>query len=200
MALTALALFVLWVLLAPVLRVLVQSRRTGDTGLRLTTKGSGPLQLWVGVASTTGICAQGAAAAAALLGLSPIAALDHRPLQWTGAALALLGTLGTAMAQTSMGPSWRLGLDQSERTALVMGGPFRWVRNPIYTTMFVTMLGIALVVPNPVSAAGLMLLWLSMEMEVRAVEEPYLLHTHGQAYRAYASTVGRFLPRVGRLR
>jgi len=34
---------------------------------------------------------------------------------------------------------------------------------------------------------------------VRAVEEPYLLDTHGDAYRGYATRVGRFLPGVGRL-
>ena len=31
-------------------------------------------------------------------------------------------------------------------------------------------------------------------------EEAYLLRTHGDAYRAYARRVGRFLPGVGKLR
>ena len=31
-------------------------------------------------------------------------------------------------------------------------------------------------------------------------EEQHLLRTHGEGYRAYAASVGRFLPRVGRLR
>ena len=39
---------------------------------------------------------------------------------------------------------------------------------------------------------------LGLELQVRAVEEPYLLRTHGDAYRAYAARVGRFLPGVGR--
>ena len=34
---------------------------------------------------------------------------------------------------------------------------------------------------------------------MRFVEEPYLRRAHGEAYRAYAARVGRFLPRIGRL-
>ena len=40
---------------------------------------------------------------------------------------------------------------------------------------------------------------LGLELQVRSVEEPYLLRTHGDAYRAYASRVGRFVPGIGRL-
>ena len=37
-------------------------------------------------------------------------------------------------------------------------------------------------------------------MQVRAVEEPHLLATHGRAYADYAARVGRFVPGIGRLR
>jgi protein-S-isoprenylcysteine O-methyltransferase Ste14 len=40
---------------------------------------------------------------------------------------------------------------------------------------------------------------LALELQVRAVEEPYLIRSHGDAYRAYAARVGRFLPGIGRL-
>jgi protein-S-isoprenylcysteine O-methyltransferase Ste14 len=33
---------------------------------------------------------------------------------------------------------------------------------------------------------------------VRQVEEPYLVRTHGEAYRSWAAGVGRFLPGIGR--
>lgn len=44
----------------------------------------------------------------------------------------------------------------------------------------------------PISLVGL-------ELQVRFVEEPYLLRTHA-TYASYASRVGRFLPGLGRLR
>jgi protein-S-isoprenylcysteine O-methyltransferase Ste14 len=37
----------------------------------------------------------------------------------------------------------------------------------------------------------------SIEVQVRVVEEPYLLRVHGQVYRDYLATVGRFVPRLG---
>jgi protein-S-isoprenylcysteine O-methyltransferase Ste14 len=50
----------------------------------------------------------------------------------------------------------------------------------------------------PVTAAVAVLL-VSIQVQVRAVEEPYLLRVHGPAYADYAARVGRFLPGVGRL-
>ena len=46
----------------------------------------------------------------------------------------------------------------------------------------------------------LVLLVASIQLQVRRVEEPYLLRTHGDAYRAYAAQVGRFIPGVGMIR
>jgi protein-S-isoprenylcysteine O-methyltransferase Ste14 len=58
-------------------------------------------------------------------------------------------------------------------------------------------LGIALVTPNVVAIVGFALLVLTIEVQVRVVEEPYLEAKHGDAYRAYLAGVGRFLPGVG---
>ena len=38
-----------------------------------------------------------------------------------------------------------------------------------------------------------------VQLQVRVVEEPYLLATHGKTYAAYAARVGRFVPGAGRL-
>ena len=57
-----------------------------------------------------------------------------------------------------------------------------------------------LLVPNVVALIGLATLVTAIELQTRVVEEPYLLRTHGDAYAQYARSVGRFIPRVGRLR
>jgi len=98
-----------------------------------------------------------------------------------------------------MGDSWRVGVDESEKTQLVTSGLFGWVRNPIFSFMWLSVAGLVLVVPNALSLLASSLTVLGIEAQVRAVEEPYLKHIHGEAYARYAATVGRFVPGIGRL-
>ena len=93
-----------------------------------------------------------------------------------------------------MGRSWRVGVDKDERTDLVTEGPFAFVRNPIYSAMLPTVLGLALMVPSWVAFAGLASLFAALELQVRVVEEPYLLHVHGDRYGGYAAHVGASCP------
>jgi protein-S-isoprenylcysteine O-methyltransferase Ste14 len=53
-------------------------------------------------------------------------------------------------------------------------------------------------VPTWLGTAAVVVIVLALELQVRAVEEPYLVRTHGNEYRAYASRVGRFVPGIGR--
>ena len=93
-----------------------------------------------------------------------------------------------------------MGVDPGEQTRLVTGGPFALVRNPIYAGMIPFFAGIALLVPNPVTIAGAVLLVVALELQTRRVEEPYLRKVHGASYADYRARVGRFLPGLGRLR
>jgi protein-S-isoprenylcysteine O-methyltransferase Ste14 len=46
---------------------------------------------------------------------------------------------------------------------------------------------------------GLAALVAGIELQVRAVEEPHLLRTHGEAYARWARATGRFVPSLGKL-
>jgi protein-S-isoprenylcysteine O-methyltransferase Ste14 len=99
-----------------------------------------------------------------------------------------------------MGSSWRIGVDQGERTDLVTRGLFRWSRNPIFLGMLMFWSGIAVMVPTLLTVAAAVIAFVGIEIQVRGVEEPYLLRNHGEAYREYASKTGRLLRGVGKLR
>jgi protein-S-isoprenylcysteine O-methyltransferase Ste14 len=114
--------------------------------------------------------------------------------------LAALGVAATLAAQLAMGASWRIGVDEDERTTLVTTGPFALARNPIFTAMIITAAGLAAMVPNLVALTALALTIVAIQLQVRAVEEPYLQRVHGPDYHRYAARVGRFLPGIGRLR
>jgi protein-S-isoprenylcysteine O-methyltransferase Ste14 len=181
-------------------RVAIQLRRTGSTGLHGLPPDAGPGEWVAGGMFIAGLLMGGAAPILALLGiLEPIPALDGAVGNSIGLVLAVGGIALTFGAQLAMGDSWRVGVDPEERTDLVTDGPFRLVRNPIYSAMLPTVLGLVLMVPSPLALAAIVTLFAGLELQVRLVEEPYLLRTHGEEYASYAAQVGRFLPGVGLL-
>jgi protein-S-isoprenylcysteine O-methyltransferase Ste14 len=195
MAAFALALCSVGVLLSFGLRPLLQRRRTGDSGFR-------------GSPGATGSWARRLLFGALLLGvLTPIAALtDLLPpvrhidgLRWAGVVAAVVGILARTAAQLDMGESWRAGVDPAETTELITSGLFRQTRNPIYAFAALFYGGLAMMVPNLLAFAALACQLAGIELQVRLVEEPYLLAIHGETYQSYAARVGRFLPGIGRL-
>jgi protein-S-isoprenylcysteine O-methyltransferase Ste14 len=178
-------------------RAWLQKRMTGDAGLRGAPRSRAE---WVaGVPLVLGTIAVYAAPALDLAGALAAAEMLESPLvQAAGVACLALGFWLTVRAQLDMGASWRIGVEAGEVTGLVTHGVFRAVRNPIFTGMILVAVGVALLVPNAAAFAGLFLLALALEVHVRYVEEPHLLAVHGDRYRRYADSAGRFVPRVGR--
>ncbi|GAB5903705.1 isoprenylcysteine carboxyl methyltransferase [Mycobacteroides chelonae] len=178
-----------------------QWRATGSTGVRGFHGRPGSREWFAGVGFIAAIIAALFAPILQLAGLiAPLPALDHRSLQVAGIALAATGIVATVGAQQTMGESWRVGVDTRETTTLVSSGVFGWVRNPIFTAMLTFAAGSVLMTPNLLALSGFVLLAASIELQVRVVEEPYLLAAHGKTYRDYGSRVGRFLPGIGRFR
>src|SRR5690606_37114682 len=138
MMMTKLALLLLVAYLAITfgLRSLVQKRRTGSTGWRGISGKPGSAEWWGGVLLAVGIVAAVAAPLADLAGwVRLIAPLARDEVRAVGLATVLAGTVATFWAQMAMGDSWRIGVKQSEVTALVTRGPFGLVRNPIFSAM-----------------------------------------------------------------
>jgi protein-S-isoprenylcysteine O-methyltransferase Ste14 len=200
MSALALGLFVLYVLLAFVLRSLLQRRATGSTGFKGISGRPGSPEWSGGVLFAIAIVLGLLGPLLAVTDLSePISALDGTAGHALGIVLYVAGLGGTLAAQTAMGKSWRIGVDTSERTELVTDGPFAIVRNPIFAALIPTGIGLALLAPNIVAVAAVVALFAALELQTRVVEEPYLLRTHGETYAAYAGRVGRFVPGLGRL-
>ena len=199
MAVLDLVLVGVWVVLVSFVRGAIQYRRTGSSPVRLRDRPGSP-QWWARFVSTVGVVLAIAAPAAELAGFPAFAPLDQPLVRWSGVVLVVLGIVMTIGSQVAMGRSWRADVDPDATTELVTSGPFRLVRNPVFTGSAITVLGLALVVPNVVSLLMLVAFLAGLEIQVRLVEEPYLLRVHGDAYRTYAARTGRFVPCVGRLR
>jgi protein-S-isoprenylcysteine O-methyltransferase Ste14 len=113
-------------------------------------------------------------------------------LRWAGYALLAASVVLIALAQRDMGKSWRIGIDEARRTALVTHGLFNRSRNPIFLGMRLNMLGLFLVLPNAVTLCVFALSEALIAVQVR-LEEAHLSQAVGEAYRQYREKTPRWL-------
>lgn len=199
MTAVALVLYLLGLAVVFGVRTWLQIRRTGSSGFHGISGRPGSLRWFAGVLFVFALVLETAALALAVLEVhSPADGRTLDGLAVGGLVIAVLGFFGVLAAQSGMGASWRIGVDESERTALVTDGIFGVVRNPIFTAMVAAQLGLTLMVPTWLSVAALLCLVVAVQLQVRLIEEPYLDHVHGPTYRDYAARTGRFVPAIGR--
>ena len=123
--------------------------------------------------------------------LMPIERLERTGITTAGVMLLILSLVWTLLAQTQMGESWRIGIDQEHQTVLVRTGLFRFSRNPIFLGMIITLVGLFLVIPNVLTLLTLMMGAVLIGIQVR-LEEEFLLKSHGEDYVLYKRHVRRW--------
>jgi protein-S-isoprenylcysteine O-methyltransferase Ste14 len=197
----ALALYAAFLLVAFGWRSWTRYRETGDTGYRGFSGDTGWLERTAGMlfVISTSVCI--ANPVLVLLGYLAAPGQTGSPvISLTGIVLVVAGATLALAAQEYMGDAWRIGVGPGERLPLVRSGPFGYVRNPFFTGYLVATGGLVIAAPTAVGALGWILQILAVELQVRHVEEPYLRRELGSDYAEYAHSVGRFVPRLGRIR
>jgi len=117
--------------------------------------------------------------------------------RWAGFALALLGLAGLAWSHAALGRNFSPWLELRQDHGLVTGGPYRWVRHPMYTAGFAQVVGCGLLAAN-LLVLGLPLLALSALVALRLPDEEAMLRARfGADWEAWARTTGRLLPKIG---
>ncbi len=82
---------------------------------------------------------------------------------------------------------------------VVSSGPYRHVRNPMLTGVFVLLLGLGLLLGSPSMLLVFLPLFIAFNIwELKHIEEPELVRRLGDAYVAYRRRTPMFLPRFGR--
>ena len=72
----------------------------------------------------------------------------------------------------------------------------RYVHDERYVTVagpLLAILAIVLSLPHPLIIVSALVCWLSIEVIVRKIEEPYLIRTHGEEFIAYYNNTNRYL-------
>jgi protein-S-isoprenylcysteine O-methyltransferase Ste14 len=79
---------------------------------------------------------------------------------------------------------------------LVVVGPYRFVRNPMYVAVVATILGQAFLFGSLWTLVYLALATTAVALFVRFYEEPTLERTYGEEYRTYKKNVRGWIPRL----
>ena len=79
---------------------------------------------------------------------------------------------------------------------LVVGGLYRYVRNPMYVAVVATIVGEALVLGQPGLLAYAAVVWVTTATFVQVYEEPTLADRYGARYDEYRRAVPAWWPRV----
>lgn len=118
--------------------------------------------------------------------------LQVEPVRTSGWVIMLVSLGWIVLAQLQMGRSWRIGIDTRDQPPLVKTGVFAISRNPIFLGMRVNLLGLLLAFPNALTLSAWLLGEVLMQVQVR-LEEQHLEESLGEPYRAYRSSVRRWL-------
>ena len=122
----------------------------------------------------------------------PMSYMENNILIICGLAILAVSLIWTSAAQINMQSSWRVGIDEKQKTELVNTGIFHFSRNPIYLGMIVSVLGLFLVTPNAFTLILVVLGYVLIQIQVR-LEEEFLYKMHGQGYLDYKNSVRRFI-------
>ncbi|HUF25038.1 MAG TPA: isoprenylcysteine carboxylmethyltransferase family protein, partial [Vicinamibacterales bacterium] len=114
--------------------------------------------------------------------------------RWTGAVLAAAGAALLVWTFRSLGPNLTDTVVTRREHTLVLRGPYRRVRHPLYDSAALLTLGVSLMAANWfLLAAGAVVFGLLI-IRTR-VEEEHLVARFGDSYLVYTQRTGRFLPR-----
>ncbi len=174
-----------------VIALLIARRRTGvaDTG-----QGQRSEKSWGGIAvQTIGIFSVGFGPI--IVSLDPLGAPALLQALVVGLLMASEIWLFAASSR-AMGSNWAIVASTRSDHELVTGGPFAYIRNPIYVALFLFMIAMAVAYGHYAGLiVGVPLYIVGTVMRV-SIEEKLLRKQFGAAYDAYVARVRRFIPGI----
>lgn len=116
-------------------------------------------------------------------------------MRWIGVGIMLVCVPLIYWIFSSLGMNVTPTVVTRQEHTMVIQGPYRWVRHPLYTVGFLLFVGLSLLAANWFIALVLVLGIIPLTMRT-PIEEARLLERFGDEYRAYMQRTGRYLPRL----
>lgn len=124
--------------------------------------------------------------------LLPFWYLEYPLLVKIGWGLLILSLVMVWIAQSHMANSWRIGIDEKNKTNLVTNGLFSISRNPIFLGIMMANIGVFMVIPNAFTLLIISLSTISINTQIR-LEEDFLNEEFGEDYKTYLKKVRRWI-------
>jgi protein-S-isoprenylcysteine O-methyltransferase Ste14 len=117
-------------------------------------------------------------------------------LRWAGVIALLTGSALLVWTFRTLGTNLTDTVVTRETHTLVVHGPYRWIRHPLYSSAALLIVAMSLIAANWFFfVSGVALLWILI---VRTrTEEQNLVARFGDSYQRYMERTGRFVPRIG---
>jgi len=112
---------------------------------------------------------------------------------WIGTLLVAAGLAFAVWARVLLGRNWSGTVTLKQDHELIRGGPYRWVRHPIYTGLLFAYLGTAIAVGQWRGLVGLVIVFVALWRKLR-MEERWLGEVFGVAYDEYRAQVRALIP------
>lgn len=124
--------------------------------------------------------------------LLPFWYLENDVVIKVGWGFLFLSLVVVWIAQTQMANSWRIGIDEKNKTKLVTSGFFSISRNPIFLGIMIANVGLFMVIPNAFTLLIVSLSTISINTQIR-LEEEFLQRQFGNEYVEYMEKVRRWI-------
>lgn len=117
-------------------------------------------------------------------------------IRWLGAAIGAARIVGLVWVHHELGKNFsgtlQIGTDQT----LVTSGSYRWIRHPMYTTLYLVVISFFLLSANWLIAAFWIVILTLVVMSRLSKEEAAMQAKFGDQYRDWAARTGRLFPRL----
>ncbi|HUG17591.1 MAG TPA: protein-S-isoprenylcysteine O-methyltransferase [Planctomycetaceae bacterium] len=118
------------------------------------------------------------------------------PVRWAGVAAMVVSLWLFWRSHSDLGKNWSVSLEIRENHELVTNGVYRWIRHPMYASIWLWAIAQGMVLANWLAGWSVVPAFAAMYFLRIPREEHLMLETFGEAYRQYSSRTGRIIPRL----
>ena len=117
-------------------------------------------------------------------------------VRWLGAGLIFVGNLLFIWSHRALGSNWSPLLEIRKGHTLVIEGPYKFIRHPMYAAIFLIGTGVSLLSANWIVALSYMLPAISLYLVRISDEEKMMIEWFGDEYQEYMRMTGRLIPKL----